>query len=72
MHDDEVFVEDRPVFRGLDEPIELPAPASPGGVEDHENRSLAGGGLSFRAAQERRGGGRRLRGRESRAQNRTS
>jgi len=39
---DEIFLENRLGFGGLDEPIEFPAPASPGGVKDHPDHALAG------------------------------
>jgi len=47
---DEIFVEDRLGFGGLDKPIEFLAPASPGGVEDHEDGALALRGLGLSLA----------------------
>jgi hypothetical protein len=59
VDDDEVLVEDRLGFRGLDKPIEFLAPPSPGGVEDRKDRPLTLGGR-FGIAKERRGGRRCL------------
>jgi hypothetical protein len=47
---DEIFVEDRLGFGGLDKPIEFLAPSSPGGVEDREDGALTLRGLGLSLA----------------------
>ena len=59
--DDEVFVEDRLDFGGLDETIEFLAPASPGGVKDHEDGAVVGLRFGFGVGQDGIGGLQRLR-----------
>lgn len=64
----EVLLDNRLDFRGLDEPIELLAPSSPGCVKDREDGTVTLSCLAFRFIEDGRGGGRLLRDRNRRAE----
>jgi hypothetical protein len=60
----EVLLDNRLDFRGLDEPIELLTPPSPGRVKDGEDGTVTLGCLAFGLIEDGRCGGRLLRARE--------